>query len=124
MPRRRPRIGPAPGGKRRRSPGRLSVCGRRGDTCWPPRRGGNPGRSADMGGGGGRSVETDIPNHTAELCEMLWGFRQDLDRVRHQKRKPSVEKVLRVVHAVAQLSGAYLKAVEFRSVYDELPELK
>jgi hypothetical protein len=32
--------------------------------------------------------------------------------VRHLKRRPSLEKLLRVAHAVSQLSGAYMKAIE------------
>jgi len=44
--------------------------------------------------------------------------------VRHLKRKPSVEKLLRVAHAVAQLSGAYLKAAEAEAVMATVPELK
>jgi hypothetical protein len=56
--------------------------------------------------------EPGIPNRTAELCDILWGFILDLDRVRHLKKRPSLDQRLRVVHALSQLSGAYLKAAE------------
>jgi hypothetical protein len=56
--------------------------------------------------------EPEIPNRTAELREILWHFVEDLERIRHLRRKPSLDKLLRVVHAVSQLSGAYLRAAE------------
>ena len=61
---------------------------------------------------------------TAELCEILWGFILDLERVRHVKRRPSLEKLLRVAHAVSQLSGAYLKAAEADAVLASVPTLQ
>jgi hypothetical protein len=67
---------------------------------------------------------TEISNHINELCEILWGFISHLDRVRHTKKPAAVDKVLRVSHAIAQLSGAYLKAVEAQALYQEVPELR
>jgi hypothetical protein len=58
------------------------------------------------------SADAIIPNRTAALAEILWGFIQDMDKVRHWKRKPSLDKLLRVAHAVSQLSGAYVKVTE------------
>src|SRR5262245_21031288 len=56
--------------------------------------------SAQIEGEGGVPETPESLRRFNELCEILWSFIQDLERVRHQKRKPSVDKVLRVAHAV------------------------
>lgn len=66
----------------------------------------------------------ETSNRITALADILWGFIQDLERVRHQKRKPSVDKVLRVAHAVSQLSAAYLKVAEADVVFREVPDLQ
>jgi hypothetical protein len=64
------------------------------------------------------------PNRTTELCEILWGYIQDFERVRHLKKRPSLDKLLRVAHAVSQLTGAYLKAAEAEAVLGSVPALQ
>jgi hypothetical protein len=60
----------------------------------------------------------------AELSDILWGHIKDLDQVRFLKKRPSLERRLRVVHALSQLSAAYLKVVEVDAVLEAVPALQ
>src|SRR5688572_152328 len=73
---------------------------------------------------GGMLDESKNPNRTAELCDIMWWHIKDLDQVRLLKKRPSLERRLRVVHALAQLSGAYLKVVEADAVMAAVPTLQ
>ena len=68
--------------------------------------------------------ESKNPNRTTELCDILWWHIKDLDQVRLLKKRPSLERRLKVVHALAQLSGAYLKVVEADAVMAAVPTLQ
>jgi hypothetical protein len=67
---------------------------------------------------------TENPRRIAELSGILWAHIQDLDQVRLLKRRPSLERRLRVVHALSQLSAAYLKVVEVDAVLEAVPALQ
>jgi hypothetical protein len=70
------------------------------------------------------SDDTENPRRIAELREILWAHIQDLDQVRRLKRRPSLERRLKVVHALSQLSASYLKVVEVNAVLETVPELQ
>jgi hypothetical protein len=63
-------------------------------------------------------------NRIKRLADILWGFIEDLERTGHLIRKPTVEKALRISHAISQLSAAYLKVAEAEVVMATVPELK
>jgi hypothetical protein len=60
----------------------------------------------------------------AELRDILWAHIHDLDQVRLLKRRPSLERRLKVVHALSQLSASYLKVVEVDAVLEAVPALQ
>jgi hypothetical protein len=67
---------------------------------------------------------TENPSRIAELRDILWGHIQDLDQVRRLKKRPSLERRLKVVHALSQLSASYLKVVEVDAVLEAVPALE
>ena len=68
--------------------------------------------------------ESENPNRIAELGEILWAHIRDLDRVRFLKRPPSLDRRLKVAHALGQLSAAYLKVMEADAVMATVPTLQ
>jgi hypothetical protein len=68
--------------------------------------------------------DTENPHRITALCGILWGHILDLDAVRSQRKRPSLERRLKVAHAVSQLSGAYLKAAEADAVLNAVPALQ
>jgi hypothetical protein len=70
-----------------------------------------------------RGVTAD-PNRTKELGEILWAYIEEFERVRHLRKRPSVDKMIRVSHAVSQLAGMYLKVVETDAALRTVPELQ
>jgi hypothetical protein len=63
-------------------------------------------------------------NDIRNLREILWGHIHTLDRVRGFKRRPSVDKYLRVAHGIAQLSGVLLKVIEVETKVVEQSDLE
>jgi hypothetical protein len=70
-----------------------------------------------------RGVTAD-PNRTKELGEILWAYIEEFERIRHLRKRPSVDKMIRVSHAVSQLAGMYLKVVETDAALRTIPELQ
>ena len=68
--------------------------------------------------------EAEKTQRIAELADILWAHIRDLDQVRRLKRRPSLERRLKVAHAIGQLSAAYLKVAEADAVMAEVPTLK
>jgi hypothetical protein len=68
--------------------------------------------------------DREIPNRTVELGEIVWRCILDLERVYHLRKRPSLERRLKVAHAMAQLSGAYLKVAEAADLSARLAQLE
>jgi hypothetical protein len=81
-------------------------------------------RGPRWGGEGVVPDESQNPQRIAELADILWAHIRGLDQVRLLKRPPSLDRRLKVAHALGQLSAAYLKVVEADAVMAAVPTLQ